>query len=1106
MLKSSSRYIRGILGLFAAMSVTSLVVMTSQAPLSAQAVSTAKLIGLVSDPSGAFVPSAKVILDSTQQKYTRETMTDAEGRYSFAAIPPGQYKLSVTAPGFRPEEVSSFNLSSGGAPSINVALTVGAITDKVTITSAPPLLETATSTIGTVIGSKFVTELPLINRSFGALQLILPGVSPENDFSGAGWHNVTGTMIQPSFYGQRQRDNNYTLDGTPNTTNLLNGIASFAPPEAITEVKAESGMSTGAAGWSSGAAVNVVSKSGTNAYHGDLWDYIRNEKFNAKGYFNSTKPPFKQNQFGVALGGPVQIPGLVKKEAGWYVFGYWDAVRIRRPGNFSALLPTEAQRAGNFSGGLPIFDPFSTVVSAAGNSRTPFPNNTIPSSMIDPGVRQLVDGGYPAINTTSIPGRNYLNVAPARRTGDNLSTRLDHQFGSKHAVFGRWTESMQSRNNQYMEPQVQQWSQPTRNFGFTDTITLSPTFLVTARFGHLFSNVRIFTPGIPVNEALAEKIGTLAAIPAFGGGRYKPLPGQSIQGQIAAPNRWTEGPPGAFGPENNYTWSGDAHKIRGAHTIDFGLQVMHTRANNGVPPATPANSGTFSYQARQTGNFASNTGLGYASFLLGVPHGANRTFNDSGTLQIADGYSLYVQDGYRATSKLTINAGLRWDYRSPYTVKPGCSGLDYQSGKYVWDTKNPITGEAPNVQKGCFPPDKNNFAPRIGLAYQLNRNTVVRGGYGIFYNINSGWAWPDSSWPFGSVSQSITDLNLTTVTARFPNPFPAGSSPLGARDPIAGGGSCCFDLTKDGTRKPYVQQWNFSLQRQLTSTLMTELVYFGSHSINLDGQVDDNVAWPPAASPIANRQRYPLYPVGGNHLNIFPAYYNGGSIKLEKRFSQGLSFLTSYTWSKNIGYADSAQGIWETAGTTTRDGWRRMKGRTAFDVNHRWVASYVYEIPGKLNNKLAKAVVTGWVLGGVTDFDSGLPTNVFLPTDNENTGSGSWQPPNLVGNPNSLADNQRTPRRMFNTDAFVYPKEFTVGNAGRNIVKGPRYGNTDINLNKKFAFGEGKHVEFRGEFFNLFNNVNLRVWAQQLDACCLGFAGGTRKDSRQVQVALKLHF
>lgn len=732
----------------------------------------------------------------------------------------------------------------------------------------------------------------------------------------------------------------------------------------------------------------------------------------------------------------------------------------------------------------------------------------LPASEINQGIQSLLV--YPAINSTT-PGANYINLSPAISDADQYSIRVDHQFGSKNHVSGRWSDDYGKTISSYMAPDYQNMLNPVRNAEVTDIIILSPTFFVTGRFGYQRTTVDFTTPANPsYNTPITNwynNSGVSAVWPSLSG--YLSPPTFNIQGGIWAPNQWVATPTSGFGPEHVYTYTGDAQKVLGRHTIQFGGGVTYISAVEGS--RVPTNSGSLTFSPQQTSDLTdSSTGIGFASFLLGVPYAATRTFNNIGTLQFAPSYSLYVQDAFRVTSKLTLNLGLRWDYAPPWHVDPGCAGLDYETGAYVWDLTNPITGAPANVRRGCFAEHKKNFAPRVGIAYQLNQKTVVRAGYSIFYNVHSGWQWPNSGWPFGAVSQTVTGVNPGYPTALLPDPFPPNTSPAGATNPVAGGGPCCISTTPDQDKAPYSQQWTFSVQRQIAPSLMGEIAYFGSHSLHLDGNVADNTALIPGSSPITSRQLYPEYAVGSGELYTFPAYYDALTLKIEKRFSKGLSFLANYTWAHNIDYMDASQNISQYGNGIAENQWGLMKGDSTQDQRQRVVMSFVYQIPGKTQSRVANAVVAGWQLSSVLSYQTGNPFTVLTSYDYLNTGSWGWEPPNVTCNP--YAGFTPTAAVGFNTSCFSTPTNYTVGNSGRNNMREPGWENVDLGLSKRWPIKERASIQLRVEAFNVANTVALLYMPQVVGTPTFGAAqnsvgnGNGNNSPRGLQFQLKAHF
>ena len=1077
-----------------------LLVVILRGPQICAQVGTATLNGTVTDPSGSVVPNATLVLESEFQKFSRTTITDQRGEFVIPSIPPGEYRLMVSAASFRPQTQTAIRLSSGQASTLNFALAVSDSQQTITVSEAPPLLQTANATLGTAMGAKQVAETPLLGRAFVNLLLLAPGVAPVQPAGSTTTYNPTGQNLLPSINGQRQKDNNFTLDGVDNRDPNLLGVPLYPPPEAIAEMKVESGMSSAVYGRASGAGVNVVTKSGSTEYHGDLWEYFRNNVLDARSFFVPKLGAFRWNQFGAAAGGPLLLPRVLSREKAWYVFGYYEGVRIRRASNVTAFVPTPAEVAGDFSASAtPIYDPFSTAAGANGTqARQPFAQNRIPANMINRAAQTIAQAFYPAPNLPAgqIPGVNYLNTAPSATNGDQWSARADHQFTQKDSFFSRYSEAKNTFNSVGLPALTNLTQQRVTNVVVSDTHVLSPAFLITGRFGMSRTNNQASIPALP---GVAAKAGTLDVFPAFHGAEI--VPPLSITGYAGI----SQGPT-IVGPLYQLSWLADAQKVYGAHTFEFGGGFIKTSVSVDDQTGT-----SVSFTSKQTANFNNSSGLPFASFILGLPDAAGRTAGSTQGDVHSHALQWYVQDNWRASRKLTVNLGLRWEYAAPAVNNYGLGTFLWETGQYVWDQKNPITGAPANVRKGGIDPDYNNFAPRLGLAYQVNDKTVVRSFFGMFYNtFGSNYIQSPQgargNWPF-AFPQSVAGLNTGAPNAIFPNPFPgpaAGSAtPLGCKQ--------CLNLIHETSRTPYVMQWSFSVQRQLTGTLALETSYFGSKGVKLVGQIVDNTAVVPGPGPYQQRQKWPQFaPYVTNGMNIFPSWYHAISVKLDKRFARRHSFLVSYTFSKNLDILDnlsnSSLGGAPTSNPTRING-RQNKGVAGFDVPQNFVASYIFDIPSPGKNRWVNYVLGEWSMSGVFSRYSGLPFMTFIGTDNENIGtvSGrSTQYPNLVGDPNAIA--RRTPNLWFNTAAFAVPAPFTVGNAGRNIVRTDGLTNLDFALYKRWKFLETRHVELRGESFNLLNHPSFGYPGTVVATPQFGKVSNTRNSGRQMQLALKVQF
>lgn len=1058
---------------------------------------TASLGGLVTDPSGSTIPNATVSLESVYQKYVRSTTTNNGGEYKLPALPPGEYKLTISKAGFTGKTETGISLTSGQASTLDVRLTVAGSAQQLTVTEAPPLLQTESATLGTTIQARLATDLPVLGGSFLNLMSIAPGVAPVAPAGSTTNYSPVNQSTMPSVYGQRQKDNNFTIDGVENRDPDLLGVPLYPPPEAIAEMKMESGMTSGVYGHASGATVNIVTKSGSNEWHGAGWEFLRNNDMDARSFFLPAVGAYRWNQFGGDIGGPLTIPKLLPKEKAWYVFGYYEGVRIHSAANYTASVPTAAELAGNFAGEAPIYNPFTTTTVNGVSTRQPFPGNQIPSSLIDASTVTIAKALYPAPNLApgQIPGANFLSTAPSVADGDQWNTRVDHQFGKRDSFFARYTDARNPSHGSGLPAEPGHTVSRLTNVEASDTHVFDPEFLITARFGMMRLNGPTIVTPVP---GLASDSGSLAVFPAFHG--LEVIPPISISGYTGLSEA------AAFlGPMYQNSWIADGQKIHGGHTLEFGGAIVHTRLllDNRTDGVT--------FSSSPTSNFVANTGLGFASFLLGTPDTVTRNAGNTEGLMHGNVYSLYVQDTWRATKKLTLNLGLRWDYASPLINDYGLGTFVWETGQYVWDQKNPITGAPANIPQAGIPPDYKNFAPRVGLAYQISPKTVVRAGYGIFYDtFGSNYVQSQQSargnWPF-AFPQTVTGLNTGVPNAIFPNVLPG--PPTGSTVPL--GCQQCLNINPATSRTPYVQEWSFSVQQQLAANWVFESAYFGSHGLRLTGQIVDNTAIIPGPGSITARQKDPQFPpYVDNGFNVFPSWYDGLSLKLSKRLSYGLTLLVSYTWSKTEDVSDNLSNAslgGNPTSNATRFNLAANKAVAGFDIPQNFVTSVVYTIPGKTSSKLANQLIADWNISTILVHYSGLPFSVFLGTDVANIGtvSGRYtQYPNLVGDPNAIAN--RSPREWFNIAAFAQPAQYTFGNAGRNILRTDDDNNVNFSLFKRFPFLERRDVEIRGDFFDLLNHTNFGYPSDMVGTTQFGTISNTRNSGRQVQLAVKIHF
>jgi hypothetical protein len=1100
-------------------------------PLAVRAqVGEATLAGLVSDPSGAVVPRAQIALYGLDGSVIRSVTSRDDGTYLIPTLLPGRYALTVSATGFETQRTQPFDLTSGQTAAVNFDLKVQSSSAQVTVEDVTPVLQTTSESLGATLSSADITSIPLLGRSFLNAISLAPGVVPVPPAGSTTNHSPVNQSTIPSVFGQRQKDNNILMDGVENRDPNLLGVAIYPPPDAIKEMTVDSGVGSSAYGHASGATIDVVTKSGTPFYHGTLWEYWRNNILDATTYFTPSVGTYHWNQFGAEAGGPLLLPFLLHKNKKWYVYGYYEGVRITSPANYLATVPTPAEVSGDFSADAPsdltqcktevvqdsagkpfcalIYNPFVKADPATGTyTRVPFDDNKVPASMINASAAAIAKY-YPKPNY-SFPGlsQNWINQAGTHINGNQWNARVDHQFGEKHSFFARYTGANNPTDNVGLPGVNSTTRDKLVNAVASDTFVPAKTLVVTARYG--VTGVDYFT-GNSSPAGLAQSSGLGAVFPTFLGEEI--LPPISFDSYTGIPANDT-----TIGPVYQHSGIVDVQKMAGRHTFSFGGAYVHTHEVQGSLAST-----AISFLRTQTGDVVASTpvlqgssGNAFASFLLGLPDSANRQLGGAVVDQSTYGYGFYLQDTWR-NGRLTLNGGLRYDYNAPPVNAYGLGTFYYEKGTYVWDKKNPITGESATIRRGGIAPDRNNFAPRFGFAYQVTPTTVVRSSAGIFYDsFGSNYIQASQSaagnWPFSS-PQSISDLNQTAVNAELPNPFANFGNPVGSATTT--GCSQCLNVDPSTSRTPYVAEWTLSVQKQFGRSLGVEVAYFGSKGTKLTAQMLDNIAPMPSADP-NNKQtvRFPGWsPWVLNGYNEYNSEYNGMAVRVQRQYTHGLSYLVSYTYSKNIDQVDnlSSGNIFGTATENpTRWNGSLNRGLAGFDMTHVLSMTGTWQVPGHTRYRVVNGVISGWELSDILTLHSGMPFSVYISGDNENVGTiygRQSQFPNQVA---AARIGHRTPGHWFNTAAFVVPAFGIRGNVVRNPadLKSGGLVNDDMTLGKLWnLYHESTKLEVRGEFFNLFNHTNLGFPGQSVGSSNFGQVSTTLNSGRIIQLAAKVHF
>jgi hypothetical protein len=1037
----------------------------------AQAV-TGTLLGTVTDSTGAVVSGAKVTVTNQNTGFTRTVTTDAAGEYTTPSIPTGVYTVLVELTGFKSTALSQIAVGVDQRVRIDATLEVGEMTESVTIEASTPLLQTSSSELGTTVTNEQIEALPLNGRNFVSLTRTVPGVlrgNPGANIDGAGslaWR----ASASFSANGQRARDNNYMLDGVDNNETWLQTVVIFPSVDALEEVKLQTSTYSAEFGRSLGGVVNLQIKSGTNNFRGSVFEFHRNDAFDANNFFNNRaiparpKPDFKQNQFGFTLGGPV-----FKDRT--FFFGDYQGHRETQGQTFVSTVPSAAMRAGNFSEvSRVIYDPLTGQ---------PFPNNTIPANRIDPIARNIIDQLYPEPNAAGRRGTNgqildnYV-INPVKEREDNqFNVKVDHNLTSNNRFFTRYSYEKTYR----FQPATLPHGDAGATFGagdgnidaqglaFNDTHTFGSNWLNEFRFG--WSSVKFNMKSIDHGENFPSRIGIPNVNFNDATSATSQITFQNIRNLGANGNQPLITNQNDFQVFNNVTW------IKGRHTMKLGGSI--TFRSREILNADQI-VGQFGFNNNQTSNCAgqptpctlnSNTGFDVASFMLGYASAVNRRLFDAETYtEKRPEYSIYIQDDWRASSKLTLNLGLRWDVYPPWIeIDDRQSNFDVSTGKFVVASDGAVI-QGVEVGRYLQTYSKGDLGPRLGFAYDINGDgkTLVRGGWGVFWNFTPG----------GTSSSKAQNPPFLQATALSPTPSATGIN-LGLRSmpvppgvdptrPATGATRSIFDINfRDG----YAHNFNLNVQRQFGANYMVEVAYAGSKGRQMMAKVNPNQA-PPVLGVTDQNINRPLRPLAPGLQNIGQAAsigyvdYNGLLVKFQRRFANNFSFLNAYTWGKAIDINSDNDG--DVSFTNVYDIEDYHRGPADYDVTHTFSSSWIYELPWAQDRWYG-----GWNVNGIMLLRSGLPFTVTQTQGVLSTGTGN--------RPNRVCDGRLdnpTIDRWFDASCFVPVAENTAtyGDSGRNILRGPGQFNIDMSVIKRTRIGRFD-TEFRVEAFNVLNHAQF---------------------------------
>jgi hypothetical protein len=1104
----------------------------------------ASVNGTVRDQSGAVISGAKIVFANIDTGVQHTATTGLAGVYFLGDIPPGNYSAQTSKDGFGTEEKTGLILQVNQTATLDFTLTVGLHKETVTVASHLSVLDSATSELGTVITTEFVTNLPLNGRNFTQLLDLTPGVSPvsvgQNSTGGAGFGGLAiGAFSFPAVNGQRNRSNMFLLDGANDLAFL--GNYNYAPIiDDIQEFKIQSNNDLAEFGGVAGGIVNVVTKAGTNAFHGAAWEFLRNEQFDARNFFLATRNPLRQNQFGVTSGGPIIIPKLYNGRNRTFFFFAYEGFRQSQSAQNITLTPTPAELSGDFSSllgqGIRLYNPFSTQPDPAKPGefvRDVFPGNVIPPQLISPAAELYARTLFP-LPGASVPGGNLYDTTPAHLNQNSYTGRIDQNFGRHDSLFGRVSYLNESSSATAGYPGARsQVAIDGWNVSMHESHTFSGDSILDLQFGRNLGNdiLQAVFPNAGPNfpTALINAGFSPAFISGFPSGSVVPI--MAISGYVSTSgyNSQTEQ------LANTYEFGARFTKRLSTHTITIGYS--YSRQNFDKSPLYAAGEGFSAFQTSNlenpTGSGGERTGDALASFLLGVPNSSywrdSAVTEHGGAIQGA-----YFQDQYRISARLSLNMGVRWDVSQwpvfgSLTTGTGYTGdLDLSDGMYLLSALPPACSSsraAPCIPNGTLPAhvvvnsgggnfhqtDYTNWQPRIGLAYRVRDTTTLRAGYGRAYDEWNGYAQTPQNiggtWPsVGSLS--INSQNQNIVTAIIGNPVGLGSGTLQPAATPFRGSHFYYDPR---LKTPFADHWNIEIDRQLGSPTVLSVIYVGERGRQLDlGGIFNTAQFPGPgdAATVASRRPFPY--IAPTNYDTSKGYsdYHALEIRLSRATKNGLTYLLSYTWSKSIDLACSGDYGVEGCEHQTVYNLALDRGVSGFDLSHSFVGSFDYALPfgkdkpTKPLSRVLRQLVRNWEVTGILAFHSGLPYDVTYQGDLANTGN-TFVRVNLAGNPTL---EHPTPAEWFNTAAFAVPAPYTFGNLGRNSLRSDWFRNLDCSLFRRFSVSEEAALTLRLEAFNALNDVVFAAPANVINRPNFGVVTSTANLPRQVQVALKLSF
>lgn len=1068
--------------------------------LFAQGVST--IVGTVTDPSGASVPAATVRVKQVGTGQERATTTNAQGYFVIPSLPPSNYQLEIEAAGFQSFSQKNITLQADESLTVNAALKVGTFTQTVVVDATPPAVNTTTGTLGGVVDTKRMVELPLNGRNAASLVLLVGGtvLPPNNQGVDQGNTKTFPAGIPVAVNGTRQDEVSYQLDGANNRDIYTNINAPFPFPDALQEFSVQTSNYSAKYGQNAGGAVNIVTKSGTNQLHGNIFEFNRNAVFNARNFFAATRDQLKRNQYGGTLGGPI------RRDKTFFFAGFQGTLIRNVSTANSAYVPTPAELTGDFSALLNANDPANpqhkaTIINDPKTGQ-PFPGNLIPAARLDPASLALAKL-LPQAGGTGL----VFYPSPTAQNFNEVLGRVDHSLSGKDHMVARWYF------DRYTQPST---LTPSNYLTYWDSSDIRAQ-------NALLGETHIFSPGLLNEGRVSYHRETASRLPPPGAPEMRSLgvniydagsPGiQSVN--VTGFFNLGSDPPALF-IRNSFTFGDDMHWVHGRHSVSFGASVDRSRQDianqNGLP-------GTYTFNA-------TNTNYALASYMLGY---LNTFTQGSGQYKgVRDTYAgFYIQDDFHATRRLTLNFGLRYEPFFPWTEIHGYFEF-FSPSAYHAGTKSRVYTNAP---PGLFFPgdpgvptsemagDFDNVAPRFGFAWDVfgDGTTSVRGGAGIFHNtrVPAGLTNSAQFTPFNA------SVSLTQPAGPFSNPYLGITNPFPLPRPLPANspfptpvGVASFDPINQ-FKVASIYSYNLTLERQLAPEWLLRAGFVGSHGSHLNKSIQLNPAVYIPGSKLgtdARRLFQPFSSIGVNSQAVNSSY-NSLQLGLEKRLSRGFTIRANYTYSKSIDDMPYNHSLIAIASPTSVLPWyfpnsdMMDRGPSDFDRTHNFVASYVWNLPALRGAaRLLRGAFGGWELTGIASASTGVPLTIMAGKDQSQTGlsrdrgiqAGSAYGAGACG-VTAPCVNYLIPT------SFTLPATGTFGTIGKGSLRGPGVFNWDMGLFKSFPIRERYRIQLRGEFFNIFNRTNLLDPSNSISAAAFGSITSAR-DPRISQLAMKFVF